>query len=266
MGQNSADQLKTGTLLVAEKDRQSDANGIAEKRVAESFSFAPYAAITFDCYGTLIDWERGLLGALRPILGRHGQSLRDAQILAVYGELEPAAQHPYRRYREVLAEVARGFGKRLGFTLAPGEAEALAESIEEWQPFPDTVAALEKLKTRFKLGIISNVDDDLFAASARHLKVRFDQVITAEQAKAYKPSLAPFHLALERFGISAERVVHAGQSVYHDVLPAKSLGLATVLVYRRGFGAARPAKGMPDLEVPDLETLAERAFEKETST
>jgi 2-haloacid dehalogenase len=267
MGRNSADLPKRGTLLAADKKRdgQSKAKGIAVKQAGESFSFDPYAAITFDCYGTLIDWESGLLGALRPILRRHGQNLSDAQILAVYGELEPAAQNPYRRYREVLGEVAHGFGKRLGFALAPAEAESLAESMQEWQPFTDTVAALEKLKTRFKLGIISNVDDDLFAASARHLKVKFDQVITAEQAKAYKPSLAPFHLALERFGISAECVVHAGQSVYHDVLPAKSLGLATVLVYRRGFGAARPAEGMPDLQVPDLETLAERAFENTAS-
>jgi 2-haloacid dehalogenase len=254
MARNSANLPSKGALLAAEE------KPIAERRAAGSFTFDPFAVITFDCYGTLIDWESGLLGALQPILRRHGQNLSDAQILVLYGELEPKAQNPYRRYREVLAEVAHGFGKRLGFAVAQSEAESLAESMKEWKPFPDTVAALEKLKTRFKLGIISNVDDDLFAASARHLKVKFDQVITAEQAKAYKPSLAPFNLALERFRISRERVVHAGQSIYHDVLPAKSLGLATVLVYRRGFGAARPAEGMPDLEVPDLETLAERAL------
>jgi 2-haloacid dehalogenase len=267
MERNSGERPSREVLLATEKKPfgQPDAKGIRKKRATESFSFDRYTAITFDCYGTLIDWERGLLGALRPILRCHGQNLSDAQILAVYAELEPAAQNPYRRYRDVLAKVAHGFAERLGFALAPAEAESLAESIEEWQPFPDTVAALERLKTRFKLGIISNVDDDLFAASARHLKVKFDHVITAEQAKAYKPSLAPFHLALERFGTSAERVVHAGQSVYHDVLPAKSLGLATVLVYRRGFGAARPAAGVPDLQVPDLETLAERAFEATAS-
>jgi 2-haloacid dehalogenase len=235
-----------------------------ETQRGKAFSFDQFEAITFDCYGTLIDWESGLLGALRPIPQRHGQNLSDAQILEIHGELEPEAQNPYRRYRAVLAEVTRGFGKRLGFAVSPAEADSLAESMKEWLPFPDTVAALEKLKTRFKLGIISNVDDDLFAASARHLKVQFDQVITAEQAGAYKPSLAPFHLALQRFGMSPERVLHAGQSVHHDVLPAQSLGLATVLVYRRGFGATRPTEGTPDLQVPDLRTLADLALENVT--
>ncbi|HXW91359.1 MAG TPA: haloacid dehalogenase type II [Terriglobales bacterium] len=259
MARNSAEEQTRRAVVAREgkPDKQSDGRRIGENR--QSFSFDRFEAISFDCYGTLIDWESGLLGALRPILRRHGQNLGDAQILEIYGKLEPEAQKPYRRYREVLAEVARGFGRRLGFAVARAEEESLAESMKEWQPFPDTVAALEKLKTRFKLGIISNVDDDLFAASARHLKIKFDQVITAEQAQAYKPSLALFHLALERFGISAERVLHAGQSVYHDVLPAKSLGLATVLVYRRGFGATRPTQGTPDLQVPDLRTLAEVA-------
>jgi len=223
--------------------------------------FHPLKAITFDCYGTLIDWETGLLGTLRPFLNSHGQKLTDAQILEIYGELEPAAQNPYRRYREVLAEVMRGFGKRLGFAVTNDEAATLAESLKNWQPFPDTVAALEKLKSKFKLGIISNIDDDLFAATAKHLQVKFDEVVTAEQARAYKPSLAPFHLAQHRLGLSAGQWLHAGQSVFHDVVPAKSLGLASVLVYRRGAGATRATESKADLQVPDLRTLAELAVE-----
>jgi len=216
--------------------------------------------LTFDCYGTLIDWEAGLLANLRPILHAHGYELDDKQILDIYGELEPGAQNPYRRYRQVLAEVVRGFGQRLEFHVSDAEAASLPESLGNWQPFPDTVVALEKLKTRYKLAIISNTDDDLFAATAQHLRVKFDEVITAEQAKAYKPSLAPFRLALQRLRLPPERVAHVGQSVYHDVLPAKSLGLATALVYRRGFGATRPAEGEPDLKVPDLRTLASLAL------
>jgi 2-haloacid dehalogenase len=219
-------------------------------------NFDRFEAITFDCYGTLIDWESGLLGALRPILRSHGQELRDTQILELYGELEPEAQSPYQSYRRVLADVVRGFGRRLGFPVSNHEADALAESLKEWQPFPDTRGALKKLKARHKLAIISNTDDDLFAATARHLEIEFDDVITAEQAKAYKPSLAPFRLALERLGLPAGSVLHAGQSVYHDVLPAKFLGMATALVERRGFGATRPSEGKPDLKVPDLHTMA----------
>ncbi|HLX74998.1 MAG TPA: haloacid dehalogenase type II [Terriglobales bacterium] len=219
-------------------------------------SFSRFHALTFDCYGTLIDWETGLLGALRPILRTHGSKLRDEQILALYAELEPAAQNPYRRYREVLERVVRGFGERLGFQATEAEARSLPDSLKNWQPFPDTVAALQKLKTRYRLAIISNTDDELFAGTAPHLQVKFDQVITAEQARAYKPSPAPFHLALERLGLPKQQVLHVGQSVYHDVMPAKSLGLATVLVRRRGFGATQAATEKPDLEVANMENLA----------
>lgn len=224
--------------------------------------FDQFEVITFDCYGTLIDWETGLLGSLRPILASHAQELSDQQILGIYGELEPKLQNPYRRYREVLTEVVHGFGQRLGFKPSQKEAVSLPESLGNWRPFPDTIAALEKLKTKYKLAIISNTDDDLFAATAKHLKIKFDAVITAEQAQAYKPSLAMFRLALQRFAVQPKKVLHAGQSVYHDVVPAKSLGMATALVYRRGFGATRPTGGDPDLKVADMQTLASLALNR----
>jgi 2-haloacid dehalogenase len=226
-----------------------------------SLNFDRFHAITFDCYGTLIDWEPGLLGALRPILRTHGSTLSDPRILAIYSELEPRAQNPYRRYRDVLAQVARAFGERLGFTVSDHEAQSLAESLRNWLPFPDTNSALQKLKTKYKLAIISNTDDELFAATSHHLAVDFDEVVTAEQAKAYKPSIEPFRLALNRLGLPAENVLHAGQSIYHDVLPARNLGLATVLVERRGFGATKITEGEPDLRVPDLQTLAKLALQ-----
>lgn len=218
--------------------------------------FSQFQVLTFDCYGTLIDWETGLLAALRPVLGEHGRELRDEQILALYAELEPLAQNPYRPYREVLQEVVRGFGKRLGFQPSNSEISSLPESLKTWAPFPDTVAALRALKGRYRLAIVSNTDDDLFAATACHLEVTFDEVVTAEQARAYKPSLAPFRLTLQRLGLNREQILHVGQSVYHDVVPARSLGLATVLVRRRGFGATRAVAQQPDMEVPDMRSLA----------
>jgi 2-haloacid dehalogenase len=223
-------------------------------------NFDRFRALSFDCYGTLIDWESGLLGAVRPILGSHGHNLSDARILEIYGEVEPPEQNPYRCYRDVLANVVRRFGERLGFSVSPEEAELLPLSLKNWLPFPDTVAALQKLKTKYKLAIISNTDDDLFAGTAPHLQVKFDEVITAEQAQAYKPSLAPFLLALQRLGRARDQVLHVGQSIYHDVVPAKSLGMTTVLVQRRGFGATKPTEGQPDLRVPDLKTLARLAL------
>lgn len=221
--------------------------------------FHRFKAITFDCYGTLIDWESGLLAAIRPILRAHGARLSDEEILKLYSELEPKAQAPYRPYREVLSQVAREFGQRLGFSLSQQEAESLPGSLKNWLPFADTNAALAKLKTKYRLAIISNTDDDLFAATSKHFNIKFDEVVTAEQAQAYKPSPAPFHLALQRLGLAQDQLLHAGQSIHHDVLPAQSLGLTTVLVKRRGFGATKPTEGVPDLTVPDMQTLAELA-------
>ena len=223
--------------------------------------FTSVEALTFDCYGTLIDWETGLLAALQPVLKAHGIQLSDERVLETYAELEAAAERgPYRPYREVLADVVRGFVREP----APAEVYVLADSLGDWPAFPDTVEALAALKRRFKLGIISNIDDDLFARTARQLRVDFDEVVTAQQARAYKPSLAPFRLALERLRLPPERLVHVAQSLYHDHVPARQLGLRSVWVNRRrgrpGQGATPPAAvaPRPDLEVPDLETLARK--------
>lgn len=228
-------------------------------------NFRQFRVLTFDCYGTLIDWESGILAALRPLLAAHGKSLADDKLLELYGELEAEAEAgEYQRYRKILERVAHGVGKRLGFEASEQEARALPESLKQWPPFPDTVATLRKLKTRYKLAIVSNTDDDLFAQTARLLEVPFDWVITAQQAGSYKPSHNNFKLALERIALPPEQVLHCAQSVYHDVVPARALGLATVWVNRRGAkggGATKAAQGEPDLEVPDLKTLAELAVE-----
>ena len=224
--------------------------------------FAQFEYLTFDCYGTLIDWETGILAALRPILEAHSVSTPDTTLLEIYGELEAGAEAgEYKTYREILDTVVRGLGERLGFTASPTEAQSLPQSIADWPPFPDTVAALRKLHARYKLAIISNVDDDLFASSAKLLQVPFDAVITAQQARSYKPSLNNFRLALDRIGKPKEKILHAAQSLYHDVVPTRELGIKNVWVNRRGSksgsGATKPAVALPDLEVPDLRSLAD---------
>ena len=223
-----------------------------------------FKVLTFDCYGTMIDWESGIFSALRPILDAHGKMLSDSALLALYAELELAAeQGEYLRYRDVLQSVVRGFGERLGFSPTDAEVRSLPESVATWQPFPDTVEALRKLKRRYQLAVMSNIDDDLFAATASKLEVAFSNVITAQQAGCYKPCMNIFKLAEQRIGVSREQWLHVGQSIYHDVIPAQSLGLATVWVNRRsprpGAGAAKAATATPDLEVPDLQTLAKLA-------
>ena len=228
------------------------------------FDFARFHVLTFDCYGTLIDWEAGILGALRPLLASHGKTLGDDEVLQIYAELESEAEAgPFRRYRDVLEEVVSGLGKRLTFTPTVAELQSLPRSLRKWQPFPDTVAALRRLKSKYKLAVISNVDDDLFADTARLLQVPFSDVITAQQVGSYKPARKNFEVALTRLGVPREQVLHVAQSLFHDIAPAKELGLATVWVNRRagkqGGGATRPAGAKPDLEVPDLATLAAMA-------
>lgn len=222
-----------------------------------------FKVLTFDCYGTMIDWESGIFSALRPILAAHGRKVTDEALLETYAELELAAEAEYKPYRDVLPSVVRGFGERLGFKASDEEARSLPESVRNWQPFPDTVEALRNLKKRYTLAVISNIDDDLFATSAPKLGVRFDPVVTAQQAGCYKPCEKIFRMAQERIGVSPEQWLHVGQSIYHDVIPAKALGISTVWVKRAsprpGAGATRAALGKPDLEVPDLRTLAEMA-------
>ncbi|MBE9193100.1 haloacid dehalogenase type II [Gloeocapsopsis crepidinum LEGE 06123] len=215
-------------------------------------NFNDYQALTFDCYGTLIDWESGILGVMKPILSAHGVEVDDREIIKYYSEFEPAIQqNGYIKYREVLKKVVQKFGDRFDFVPTTTEIESLPESLQNWQPFPDTIKALQFLQQKYKLVIISNVDDDLFATTAKHLKVEFNEIITAEQAKSYKPSLNNFKLAFSRIGIPQEQILHVAASLYHDIVPARSLGLTTVWVNRN----AEASSNLPDLEVPDLRSL-----------
>jgi 2-haloacid dehalogenase len=224
--------------------------------------YTRYSTLTFDCYGTLIDWETGIFNTLRPVLERHGISRSKDEILELFGELETAAElPPYRTYRDVLATVVDGFGERLGFTATDADRAALSESVGDWPPFPDTVEALQRLARHYHLVIISNVDDELFALSARRLPVEFHDVITAQQVGSYKPDLDNFHFAFRKLDTPVEEILHVAQSLFHDIEPANAVGLATVWINRRhdrhGFGATPPAAATPAAEFPDLASLAD---------
>jgi 2-haloacid dehalogenase len=229
--------------------------------------FTRFEVLTFDCYGTLIDWEAGILAALHRILAAHGKKIDDATLLKLYGDFEQRSeQGKFQPYRKVLESVVRQFGDELRFNPTAEELRSLPDSLSTWKPWPDTVAALRQLKTRYRLAILSNVDDDLFATTRPKLEVDFDEVITAQQAKAYKPSLKLFELALSRIHAPAHRVLHVGQSIYHDVIPAQALGLATVWVNRPsanpGVGAVKAAEAKPDLTVTSLAELSAAAVQE----
>ena len=225
--------------------------------------FDDFDVLTFDCYGTLIDWETGILDALRPVFAAHRVDLTPERTLELYGELESAAERgPYREYKAILRTVLEGLGTRFGFTATANELEQFSTSVKDWPAFPDSAAALQALHKKYRLAILSNIDDDLFAHTAQRLQVRFDWVITAQQVKSYKPSLNNFRMAFERIGVPQNRILHVAQSLFHDIAPANSLGLSSVWVNRRhkteGSGATPVAHARPDLEVPDLRTLAEK--------
>ncbi|RMF60864.1 MAG: haloacid dehalogenase type II [Calditrichaeota bacterium] len=223
-------------------------------------NFKQFNVLTFDCYGTLIDWESGILTALRPLLKKYEVSPTDNEILDLYAQLESEAEaRKFQNYKAILRQVVQGMGEEFGFTPQEDELNSLAKAIPRWKPFPDTVPALRFLKKHFKLAIISNIDNDLITSSLKHLKVKFDAIITAEQVKSYKPSRENFLFALKTLRQPKQKVLHVAQSIFHDIVPAKQLGLSTVWVNRRknleGFGATPPAYAQPDLEVPDLRSL-----------
>ncbi len=231
--------------------------------------YAAYEALTFDCYGTLIDWETGLLGAFAPILRAHGVVATDDDLLTRYARHEAEAEAgPYRRYRDVLAACLRGVAGELGFEPTPAELAAFGGSVIDWPAFPDSSAALAKLKDRYRLGVITNCDDDLFAASNARLGVEFDWILTAEQVGSYKPDEANFHAAFARLALPRERILHVAQSLFHDHVPAKRLGLSTVWIDRRqgrsGAGATPAATAVPDATFPDMASFAAAATRAET--
>ena len=208
---------------------------------------------------TLVDWETGISNAVAAALTPHGVSRTPAEILALFADAEPKAQtaQGYREYRPVLRDVIALIGVELGIGFSESELGSLADSLPNWPVFPDAADALHALQSRYKLAIISNVDDDLFAGSARALGIDFDAVITSQQVGAYKPDLRGFNVALERMGCDKERWLHVGESLYHDIGPANRMGIASVWVNRpdRG-GGTRHTDATPDLVVSDLAELA----------
>ena len=232
-----------------------------------AFDFSRFDVLTFDCYGTLIDWEAGILAGLRRVLEPLGIDAGDDDLLERYGRAEASVEAgDYLRYREVLARSAGLVGRELGVEPDPVALAAFGGSVGEWPAFPDSADALARLHQRFRLAVITNCDDDLFAASNVRLGVTFDHVITAQQVGAYKPSTRNFEVAFERIGVPRERILHVAQSLFHDHVPAKRLGMTTAWIDRRhgrpGSGATPPADARPDLAVPSMAGFADLALRR----
>lgn len=212
--------------------------------------------ISFDCYGTLIDWARGIGTALAPLFMRSDRTLLVPAVLATFADLEARAEEPpYRSYRDVLALCTFGIAQRFGLTLKTGEEHLLSLSVGGWPAFPDTAESLQRLRNRYRLAVLSNVDRDLFEATQDALGRPFDLVLTAQDIGSYKPDPANFRRLCEASGVPPGRILHAAQSRFHDISSARALGMNTVWV-RRGQSAG----AVPDSDAEPhytVDTLAE---------
>ena len=233
----------------------------AERAVNTSFRL-----LSFDCYGTLVDWETGLLAQLRPWVSRNGLVLSDDDLLAAFATAEATteAEFPSLPYTEVLRRVHRRIAERFERTSSEADAAAFAHSVGDWPMFPDTVAALQDLRARHKLVILSNTDHASFARTQEKLGVEFDALVLAEDVGAYKPDRRMFDAMLvtaARFDIAPHEILHVAESLYHDHVPAKALGLATAWIHRRhgreGSGATAPTTAVvqPDFYARSLREL-----------
>ena len=220
-----------------------------------------YDALTFDCYGTMIDWEAGLIAYIQPLLELHDAHAVPSFLLDFFGRTEAKLEAgPYKPYRKILEGVLEALGQRLGVRPSAEALASFPDSIGDWQPFPDTVPALKALGPRFQLAVVSNIDDDLFDLTQAKLGINFDHVVTAAQVKAYKPDHRVFTTAFQRIGVDKKRILHVAQSRYHDIAPATALGLDTVWIDRHdghGDGATIAADAKPTWTFKSLAELAD---------
>jgi 2-haloacid dehalogenase/putative hydrolase of the HAD superfamily len=215
----------------------------------------PWDVITFDCYGTLIDWEAGISDAFREAAAADGVKLDPAAALRAVSEREPEIQAAhYRTYREVLTVTAMEVAARLGWAVSRERAAFLPDSLPRWKPFPDTNAALERLgRAGYELGILSNVDDDLLAGTRRHFTVNFPLLVTAQQVRSYKP--APGHFTTARERIGGRGWLHAAQSYFHDIRPAVVQLIPVAWINRKSMQPTAAARA--DREFRTLTELAD---------
>ena len=218
--------------------------------------FTQFKILSFDCYGTLIDWHHSVLKIIQPLLHDYSIEMSDEDAFNLFLEADRSTiQKEYITYREVLTRVMEHIGKSLSLNLLDKDKSCLVDRFGDWDPFPDSHDALLALQEKYKLAIISNVDDEMFSLTMRCIGIRFEYIITAKQVQSYKPSHKNFAYALERFNVPKDQVLHIAQSIYHDIIPTNELGWKNVWVNRYNEPERTDPAEYPDLEVPDLASL-----------
>lgn len=237
-----------------------------------SMKLSDFDALSFDCYGTLIDWEAGIGTVLTDWAARRGLSMTEEELLTAYADIEAEMEKefPTELYPQILARSMKALGNALGVEVSDEDAHALATSVPDWPAFPDSPEALARLAKKYKLIILSNIDNESFAGSNARLGVEFTSILSAQDIGSYKPSprnFAALEAERERLGIAPGRLLHVAQSLFHDHVPAKDAGLSTVWINRRhdrpGWGAT-PAPSAP--VTPDWEFTSMAAFADATES
>lgn len=216
-----------------------------------------YKALTFDCYGTLIDWETGILDALQPLTAQLSQVPDRDAILQLHAQFESSQQRwtPAMNYQQLLAVVYKRLAEHWGCDVTNEQCSVYGRSVKHWPAFDDSVEALRYLKQHYKLIVLSNVDNDNFSASNEKLAVKFDAVYTAEDIGSYKPSSRNFQYMLEKLsgiGLQKADILHTAESLFHDHMPAREQGLSNCWIYRRhdqsGYGATMDPGDLPQTD------------------
>ena len=252
--------------MLDERSPDSVGSSVGDNGPMTDLDYGAFEALTFDCYGTLIDWEAGILAALRSVVPATAAVDGDL-LLDEYGNAEAALEAgSYRRYREIAGEAMATVARAHGVEPSPDDVARLGGSVADWPTFADSHDALTLLKNRFRLGVLTNCDDDLFAASNARLGVEFDWIVTAQQVGSYKPDERNFAALTTRLatdGVPKERILHVAQSLFHDHAPAQRLGFRSVWIDRRqgrpGGGATPPADARPDATFSSMAAFAAAA-------
>jgi len=218
--------------------------------------FTKFKILSFDCYGTLVDWKKSIIEIVQPVIRDYHIKLPDEELFRLFLEADrKSIQTDYVPYKDVLTNVMIDIGNQLNLNLYPSDKTCLVDRFGDWSPFPDSADALLELMKFYKLAIISNVDDEMFALTKRCIGIQFEHIITAKQVGSYKPSLNNFNMALEKFAVQTDEILHIAQSIHHDIIPTNKLGWSNVWVNRYQEPERTNPDEFPDLEVPDLKSL-----------
>lgn len=231
-------------------DIATNIKGLREKSLIEP------EVLSFSCFGTLIDWRKGIVSTLKPLFEEYLVEMGEEEIYNLFRHYESELVHSdFMLYRSMLTEVIRKMGRRLNLNLSQDDCESLVRSLPSWPIFPDTVDCLRKWSKKYKLALICNADKDLLEKSILKTGLKFDHIILSEDLKTYKPSQHNFLIALRSFGVSSHHVVHLSENLSNDIVPCNEIGIPAVWINRYNLDEPADEAEQALYAFPDLKSV-----------